>query len=142
MPLISPSGNDGRSTIWPLASSRILILVRASSFLATTRYLPLRENAMNETSQGAFSTASRSEEHTSELQSPVHLVCRLLLEKKKLRNIPNVLVETPLALAGASASRMIADAGKRCRVLMAAQVLCCFPACLALGVVIARPSLE
>src|SRR6266581_3500941 len=25
--------------------------------------------------------ASRSEEHTSELQSPVHLVCRLLLEK-------------------------------------------------------------
>src|SRR5438876_10054750 len=27
----------------------------------------------------------RSEEHTSELQSPVHLVCRLLLEKKKSR---------------------------------------------------------
>src|SRR5438876_4644362 len=27
----------------------------------------------------------RSEEHTSELQSPVHLVCRLLLEKKKNR---------------------------------------------------------
>src|SRR5258708_24567426 len=26
---------------------------------------------------------SRSEEHTSELQSPDHLVCRLLLEKKK-----------------------------------------------------------
>src|SRR5690348_18204552 len=30
--------------------------------------------------------AKRSEEHTSELQSPVHLVCRLLLEKKKLTN--------------------------------------------------------
>src|SRR5438876_9091431 len=32
----------------------------------------------------------RSEEHTSELQSPVHLVCRLLLEKKKKihRNYP------------------------------------------------------
>src|SRR5258708_11945197 len=28
-------------------------------------------------------TESRSEEHTSELQSPDHLVCRLLLEKKK-----------------------------------------------------------
>src|SRR5579863_10786869 len=26
---------------------------------------------------------ARSEEHTSELQSPVHIVCRLLLEKKK-----------------------------------------------------------
>src|SRR5690348_18213461 len=30
----------------------------------------------------------RSEEHTSELQSPVHLVCRLLLEKKKKKH-PN-----------------------------------------------------
>src|SRR5438552_4825798 len=29
---------------------------------------------------------SRSEEHTSELQSPDHLVCRLLLEKKKKKN--------------------------------------------------------
>src|SRR5690348_17667718 len=28
----------------------------------------------------------RSEEHTSELQSPVHLVCRLLLEKKKKKD--------------------------------------------------------
>src|SRR5258708_23889409 len=30
-----------------------------------------------------WATKSRSEEHTSELQSPDHLVCRLLLEKKK-----------------------------------------------------------
>src|SRR5690348_18107229 len=30
----------------------------------------------------------RSEEHTSELQSPVHLVCRLLLEKKKKQTKP------------------------------------------------------
>src|SRR5437764_4793105 len=29
----------------------------------------------------------RSEEHTSELQSPMYLVCRLLLEKKKKHNI-------------------------------------------------------
>src|SRR5947208_10878191 len=29
------------------------------------------------------SSGERSEEHTSELQSPDHLVCRLLLEKKK-----------------------------------------------------------
>src|SRR5437762_5823740 len=28
----------------------------------------------------------RSEEHTSELQSPMYLVCRLLLEKKKTKN--------------------------------------------------------
>src|SRR4051794_41625601 len=31
----------------------------------------------------AAAAVGRSEEHTSELQSPVHLVCRLLLEKKK-----------------------------------------------------------
>src|SRR5687768_18105627 len=30
--------------------------------------------------------AARSEEHTSELQSRLHLVCRLLLEKKKKKN--------------------------------------------------------
>src|SRR5687768_17918325 len=30
-----------------------------------------------------FRSPSRSEEHTSELQSRLHLVCRLLLEKKK-----------------------------------------------------------
>src|SRR5256885_5731628 len=31
----------------------------------------------------AFAVGDRSEEHTSELQSPCNLVCRLLLEKKK-----------------------------------------------------------
>src|SRR5690348_18109206 len=34
-------------------------------------------------SSSSAPTRTRSEEHTSELQSPVHLVCRLLLEKKK-----------------------------------------------------------
>src|SRR5256885_8076778 len=34
----------------------------------------------------------RSEEHTSELQSPCNLVCRLLLEKKKIRIFRHVLV--------------------------------------------------
>src|SRR5258708_31742605 len=33
--------------------------------------------------QRRFAVINRSEEHTSELQSPDHLVCRLLLEKKK-----------------------------------------------------------
>src|SRR5437762_8820633 len=32
-----------------------------------------------------FPTLVRSEEHTSELQSPMYLVCRLLLEKKKTK---------------------------------------------------------
>src|SRR2546429_3313522 len=34
-------------------------------------------------------TAHRSEEHTSELQSRLHLVCRLLLEKKKIKTLKN-----------------------------------------------------
>src|SRR5258708_29758698 len=34
----------------------------------------------------AHCAGARSEEHTSELQSPDHLVCRLLLEKKKKKN--------------------------------------------------------
>src|SRR2546422_2380044 len=40
---------------------------------------PLR----NDTRRAAPSRGCRSEEHTSELQSRLHLVCRLLLEKKK-----------------------------------------------------------
>src|SRR5258708_28881293 len=36
---------------------------------------------------GEMRWIDRSEEHTSELQSPDHLVCRLLLEKKKKRYI-------------------------------------------------------
>src|SRR2546426_7755143 len=38
--------------------------------------------AASSATRAAF-TSSRSEEHTSELQSPCNLVCRLLLEKKK-----------------------------------------------------------
>src|SRR5258708_25590645 len=40
---------------------------------------------------------SRSEEHTSELQSPDHLVCRLLLEKKKKSSM-NYRMETKVAV--------------------------------------------
>src|SRR5258708_30640553 len=38
---------------------------------------------------------SRSEEHTSELQSPDHLVCRLLLEKKKKKKLSSMLNKAP-----------------------------------------------
>src|SRR5690348_6442739 len=43
------------------------------------------KNIANPTENGNMISNVRSEEHTSELQSPVHLVCRLLLEKKKKR---------------------------------------------------------
>src|SRR5437764_5137608 len=41
-----------------------------------------RRNARLPTTAPATAPAKRSEEHTSELQSPMYLVCRLLLEKK------------------------------------------------------------
>src|SRR5689334_24487468 len=43
-------------------------------------------------------TTTRSEEHTSELQSQFHLVCRLLLEKKKKRTTPGPVGVTPADL--------------------------------------------
>src|SRR5690625_5860281 len=39
---------------------------------------------------GLMGTRARSEEHTSELQSRGHLVCRLLLEKKNIKQTENV----------------------------------------------------
>src|SRR5438552_6942278 len=39
---------------------------------------------------------NRSEEHTSELQSPDHLVCRLLLEKKKKKNNTTTITTSTL----------------------------------------------
>src|SRR5258708_23260829 len=51
------------------------------------RIRPVRAAGSNSSGCSAAPPASaartRSEEHTSELQSPDHLVCRLLLEKKK-----------------------------------------------------------
>src|SRR2546426_7608312 len=44
----------------------------------------------------------RSEEHTSELQSPCNLVCRLLLEKKKKLKHSHVSVHTPTSVAVSS----------------------------------------
>src|SRR5438876_9059078 len=52
-------------------------------------------------------TSSRSEEHTSELQSPVHLVCRLLLEKKKTSGNRNPLNPWRQPTRGRKTSRNI-----------------------------------
>src|SRR4051794_41496165 len=57
--------------------------------IAATKKPGERVNVLTHCNAGWLATgqhvdALRSEEHTSELQSPVHLVCRLLLEKKKI----------------------------------------------------------
>src|SRR3989442_8436914 len=53
------------------------------------RALKEREKAQRVFQAGLNILAHRSEEHTSELQSRPHLVCRLLLEKKKKNNAIN-----------------------------------------------------
>src|SRR5690625_6693129 len=52
--------------------------------------LPPRIFALQPSSNVLFISAIRSEEHTSELQSRGHLVCRLLLERKKNTSVPSV----------------------------------------------------
>src|SRR5258708_9895781 len=51
--------------------------------------MPFDKGLRDDVDRQSFSSCEvslRSEEHTSELQSPDHLVCRLLLEKKKKPN--------------------------------------------------------
>src|SRR5258708_26996197 len=67
-----------------------LSLHDALPILRTVRRVPagfFLSSNRSKNSIGATNSSSlkRSEEHTSELQSPDHLVCRLLLEKKKMR---------------------------------------------------------
>src|SRR5438876_8895436 len=51
------------------------------------------------------SVRNRSEEHTSELQSPVHLVCRLLLEKKNIHQAVEHVAHIDGALTAATLGR-------------------------------------
>src|SRR3989454_6037320 len=75
----------------------------AAGALWGTMYIPYRKaylTGMNPLSFVTFFTiGERSEEHTSELQSPCNLVCRLLLEKKKkhdsTRYTPSYHTRTP-----------------------------------------------
>src|SRR5437899_3900544 len=76
-----------RSTLFPYTTLfRSPIKPRANRFLAPC--LTWRQYAANDHESSVVrvvyrSGSHRSEEHTSELQSLRHLVCRLLLEKKK-----------------------------------------------------------
>src|ERR1039457_7583839 len=59
---------------------------RSTLFPYTTLFRsPRRWITFSRTRPRARKCSARSEEHTSELQSPCNLVCRLLLEKKKKR---------------------------------------------------------
>src|SRR5258708_21758094 len=81
-----------RSTLFPyttLFRSVVVIRPRENGLTLHTIYYPNEVRAVPEYGQQRVDVApreiQRSEEHTSELQSPDHLVCRLLLEKKKYK---------------------------------------------------------
>src|SRR5690242_21226412 len=70
-----------RSTLFPYTT-----LFRSAAFRDWER--PIGERFAELTGIRQPTLVVRSEEHTSELQSHVNLVCRLLLEKKNLIDIP------------------------------------------------------
>src|SRR5437763_12495123 len=79
------------STLFPYTT-----LFRSSSSPSRGTSAPAATRSATSPSCGASgtaSTATRSEEHTSELQSPMYLVCRLLLEKKNF-HLPQVGIRT------------------------------------------------
>src|SRR5258708_15636244 len=67
-----------RSTLFPYTT-----LFRSDIFAWVNRVALTLGRRAEEKEIESLTSAERSEEHTSELQSPDHLVCRLLLEKKK-----------------------------------------------------------
>src|SRR5258708_23632016 len=60
-----------------------LRIMTSASIIFSRRFLPITASPRTIHRQTG---KIRSEEHTSELQSPDHLVCRLLLEKKKTKH--------------------------------------------------------
>src|SRR5256885_6907069 len=80
---------------WRAYVSPLSVDSNAKSALAVARRLissMTRRPAASAANRGSSGDNPRSEEHTSELQSPCNLVCRLLLEKKK----------TPIAMIASS----------------------------------------
>src|SRR2546429_1660520 len=73
-----------RSTLFPYTT-----LFRSKTLISTAAGVPPDVAGLWDAQVSQFAdlnaTIPRSEEHTSELQSRLHLVCRLLLEKKKKR---------------------------------------------------------
>src|SRR2546422_1733716 len=96
-----------RSTLFPYttlfrSTTKILIgvfavVLAAFGWLQWTARRDARELARLQTRADSLNLAAqtlRSEEHTSELQSRLHLVCRLLLEKKKKKQDRQLAVST------------------------------------------------
>src|ERR1039457_6805658 len=91
-----------------------------SSDLLAWAFLPITPAAVGPKPRRGGRRLPRSEEHTSELQSPCHLMCRLLLEKKESH------IRSPSRLAGSSWAW--SSRGQRARGRQACAVGCRGPA--------------
>src|SRR3989449_4125908 len=80
------------------------VLHRLSELVRTRLSADVVRILIAEGTPGRLRLEARSEEHTSELQSRLHLVCRLLLEKKKKTEKPTpARAAAPLAALASSA---------------------------------------
>src|ERR1035441_11000505 len=80
----STVGAAGRSRYTAIVTAAITTMTTADTAICRLRFCCLNSGrAISITPSSGKFRATRSEEHTSELQSLRHLVCRLLLEKKK-----------------------------------------------------------
>src|SRR5260370_22256693 len=77
-----PCPTNSRTTEKPFCSTQLCTAWPTSPSRLPARILSIARSRDSRVTSSSFCT-SRSEEHTSELQSHLNLVCRLLLEKKK-----------------------------------------------------------
>src|SRR2546430_9805741 len=94
-----------RSTLFPYTT-----LFRSKTVLTAYQEVEDQLAALRILAGEAQSTAdavTRSEEHTSELQSQSNLVCRLLLEKKKKNHIRALTLASPTAVNLCSAHKLL-----------------------------------
>src|SRR2546422_2574022 len=91
-----------RSTLFPYttlfrSSRTAALLAAATALIVGQATAEPKSRSVSYYYDGVYQTARRSEEHTSELQSRLHLVCRLLLEKKKKSGTASAAGGVPVA---------------------------------------------
>src|SRR2546429_4804845 len=78
-----------RSTLFPYTTLfRSQISYKSLLYKIKQAGLEGKQGVERSSTEKHHANGTRSEEHTSELQSRLHLVCRLLLEKKKKKKVP------------------------------------------------------
>src|SRR5256885_3168640 len=91
-----------RSTLFPYTTlfRSVIVTLRGPTFIpSAVDYLKQQGTQVGQARRlGMRLDWARSEEHTSELQSPCNLVCRLLLEKKKSSTRPITCMLNPMGV--------------------------------------------